>query len=230
VHVIYGTSIGLTSKGDHFRTAEGAHFVHAKLGVALAAGDINGDGLSDLAIGGPGVLDKMGVVAIAYGSTSGLGELFINWQTVDLAEGGDGLGSTVAVADFNGDGFADVAAGASGEEVLGVVGAGAVIVFYGRPGVVLTGEQFWHQNSYGVEDKIEPLDHFGASLSAGDYNADGLADLAIGVYSEDIGSIPNVGAVNVITGSTIGLHSGADCLLLPAIRTRNGFFGQVLAH
>ena len=107
---------------------------------------------------------------------------------------------------------------------------GAVTVFYGRSGVVLTGEQFWHQNSYGVEDKIEPLDHFGGALSAGDYNADGLADLAIGVYSEDIGSIPNVGAVNVITGSSIGLHSGADCLLLPAIRYQDGFFGLFLAH
>jgi hypothetical protein len=231
VHVIYGTFAGLSSQRSQFLTnAEGAEFVRATMGTSLAAGDINGDGIADLAIGAPGWLDTVGVVAIAYGSSAGLGRRFMNSQTLGGLASDDWLGGSLTVADFNGDGFADVAAGSAGKDVSGMQDAGAVTVFYGQAGFALTFQQFWHQNSYGVQDRIDPGDRFGMSLASGDFNGDGFADLAIGSALEDAGSSVNQGTVNVITGAATGLDAGADVLLVPVAREPGGFFGWSLSR
>jgi hypothetical protein len=232
VNVIFGTSSGLSSRSDFFLffgSDRGGQFTGALLGYALGAGDINRDGFADLAIGGPYGLDKVGFVAVTYGAPGGLGFLFDHWQTVDLAEPGDQLGYSIAVADFNGDGFADVAAGAPGEgdAASGLLNVGAVTVFYGRSGFALTTQQFLNQNTSGVEDKIETRDFFGTALTAGDYNGDGLADLAIGVRDEDFEStLTDVGVTHVILGASAGLQpSLGDFLLVPKVRQRGAWFG-----
>jgi hypothetical protein len=235
VNVIFGSSSGLSTRGDFFLffgADRGGQFTGALLGHALAAGDINGDGFADLAIGGPWGFDKVGVVAVTYGAPGGLGYLFDNWQTVDLAEPGDQLGYSIAVADFNGDGFADVAAGAPGEALNGLLNVGAVTVFYGRSGFALTRQEFLHQNTPGVRDEIEPRDFFGTALTAGDYDGDGRADLAIGVRDEDFEStLTDVGVVNVILGNVPGLQpSLGDFLLVPKVRQRGAWFGFSLSR
>jgi FG-GAP repeat len=53
-------------------------------------------------------------------------------------------------------------------------------------------------------DISEPDDHFGAAVSAGDFNGDGFADLAIGVPDEDLSGAGSVGAIHVIYGSPDG--------------------------
>jgi hypothetical protein len=64
-----------------------------------------------------------------------------------------------------------------------------------------------------------------------DFNQDGLADLAIGAPSEDVGSISDAGAVTVLYGTASGL-SGNDSQLFTqaggAIETQD-FFGSKLA-
>ena len=227
VNVIFGSWTGLTRDGDHFLTVGTTPaFSHGQLGYALAAGDINGDGYADLAIGAPIGLNGEGFVAVTYGGPGGPGALFVHRQIVDPPETGDLLGYAVAIGDFNNDGFGDVAAGAPGEDLSGLVNAGAVSVFYGQAGFALNRQEIWHQNSHGVDDSIDASDFFGLSLAVGDYNSDGFADLAIGVPHEDRGGFVDAGLMNVIIGLPTGLSGGADYLLVPDERQTNARFGR----
>jgi FG-GAP repeat len=109
-------------------------------------------------------------------------------------------------ADFNNDGFADLAVGTPGEDVGTVSGAGAVNVLYGAAGGLTgVGSQLFTQDSPGVGSSAEPFDAFGFALAAGDFNRDGFADLAVGVPGEDVGAIVLAGAVTVLYGSAAKL-------------------------
>ena len=93
-----------------------------------------------------------------------------------------------------------------GEDFGSVVDAGAVAVVYGSPtGPTSTGNQLIVQGQGGMQGTTEAGDAFGSALAAGDFGGTGQEDLAIGVSSEDIGSIPDAGAVNVVYGSASGL-------------------------
>ena len=114
-------------------------------------------------------------------------------------------------ADFNGDGYADLAVGVPGEDVNGVKYAGGVNVLYGSSrGLTTTGNQLWTQDSPGVKDAAEEFDRFGSALAIGDFNGDGYADLAVGVPGEDVGRVAYAGAVNVLYGSPSGLTAEGD--------------------
>jgi hypothetical protein len=112
-------------------------------------------------------------------------------------------------ADFNGDGFGDLAVGVPNEDD----GRGAVNVIYGSSrGLTATGDQYWTQDSPGINGVAEVLDVFGSALAAGDFDGDGFADLAVGVPGESIVSEPQSfrGAVNVIYGSSRGLTAAGN--------------------
>jgi len=229
VNIIYGTSGGLSPKNDQLLSPpeyESGALREAHYGYALAAGDINGDGIADLAIGAPGWLDLTGNVYVRYGTLRGL---FRSLSQPPALGPGSALGFSLAVADFNGDGFADVAAGAPQQDVAGLVGSGAVWVFYGGSGGFLSGGQQWQQNSFGVRDKIEAGDLFGWALTAADYSGDGLADLAVGVPFED-----GAGATSVLMGTPLGLkhavynHPSAQDLLVAGTRRSGAQFGAAL--
>ena len=108
----------------------------------------------------------------------------------------------MAAGDFNGDGFADLAIGASGE-ALGTVGeAGVVHILYGSAkGLTAQGNQVFHQDSPGVQETAEGSDVFGCALTTGDFNGDGFVDLAIGAPGEALGSIGSAGIVHILYGS-----------------------------
>jgi FG-GAP repeat len=109
-------------------------------------------------------------------------------------------------ADFNDDGFADLAVGVPFEDAGRISDAGAVNVLYGSAGGLTgVGSQFFTQDSAGVGSAAEPGDFFGFTLATGDFNQDGFADLAVGVPGEDAGRISDAGAVNVLYGSASGL-------------------------
>jgi hypothetical protein len=129
----------------------------------------------------------------------------------DIAEAGDHFGSALAVGDFDQDGFADLAIGVPDEDVGSVVDAGAVNVLYGtRTNLTATSDQIWHQNRSAVEDTSEAGDRFGTALTAGDFDGDGFADLAVGVPDEDAGAIVDAGAVNVLYGTATNLSAAND--------------------
>lgn len=226
VHILYGSVAGLSASADQFRHQDSTGVNDAceaadQFGGALAWGDFNGDGFDDLAIGIQNeVLSGIagaGAVCILYGSGAGLtttGDQLWNQNSsgiVDACESGDHFGSALAVGDFDGDGFADLAIGASGESVGAAVGAGAINVLYGSAsGLNATGDQLWHQDSTGILDVAEASDNFGDSLAAGDFDGDGFTDLAIGVEDEDVGFVHAAGAVNVIYGSAAGLAAAGN--------------------
>jgi hypothetical protein len=106
--------------------------------------DFNGDGCADLAVGVPGeditdvaIIRNAGAVNVLYGSPGGLtdadDQLWYQGKdgVLDEAEEGDAFGSALAMGDFNGDGFTDLAVGAPFETIDGEFAAGAVSVLYG---------------------------------------------------------------------------------------------------
>jgi len=112
-------------------------------------------------------------------------------------------------ADFNGDGFDDLAIGVA-ESLAGSI-EGAVNIIYGSASGLHKnlgrGDQFFHQDALKIEDTAETGDNFGVVLAVGNFNNDLYDDLVIGVPFEDLSGIGE-GAVNVIYGSAKALHKG----------------------
>jgi hypothetical protein len=233
VNVLYGAANGLSSAGNQFWTENSAGVPDVaepvdEFGAALVAGDFDGDGFDDLAIGVPGEapppLDtpNSGAVIVLYGSSARLSARRAQlWsqdseKVLDVAESNDRFGSSLAAGDFDGDGFDDLSIGVQNEDLEGrsvIMDAGAVNVLYGSAkGLASAGNQFWTQNTNGVPDAAETGDFLGSSQAAGDFNGDGHDDLAIGVPREGVGLQPQAGAVNVLYGSAAGLSAAGSQL------------------
>jgi hypothetical protein len=127
-------------------------------------------------------------------------------------------GAGAVRADFDGDGFSDLAIGIPNEDLGSLADAGAVQIVYGSSrGLVATGSQLFTQDTPDVLDEAEQADRFGAALAGGDFDADGFADLAIGVPGEDRELANRIvirdhGAVNVLYGSAAGLTTAGNQL------------------
>ncbi|HXJ67052.1 MAG TPA: CSLREA domain-containing protein, partial [Actinomycetota bacterium] len=147
-------------------------------GSALAAGDFNGDGRDDLAVGVPGEevgsVVAAGAVNVIYGTATGLGtggknQMFMQDTpgVVNEAEAGDRFGSSLAAANLGKTSQADLAVGVPGEGVGTAAGAGGVNVLYGSAtGLATTGNRFWSQNTRGIAETAEAGDAFGFAVAA----------------------------------------------------------------
>ncbi|MEU6122551.1 esterase [Streptomyces sp. NPDC047123] len=168
-------------------------------GPAAASGDINNDGYDDLVTGEPASPDDDGetltggLVGVRYGDENGLKDE-AKWWTQDsagvpgVAERGDGWGADLSVADTDGDGYADVAIGAPGEDIGTVADAGAVWVLRGSThGVTPTGAVSFDQNSANIPGKAEKGDKWGAQVRLTDPNRDGRFGLLASAPGENAG-------------------------------------------
>ncbi|MEO8276430.1 MAG: FG-GAP repeat protein [Thermoanaerobaculia bacterium] len=192
-----------------------------RFGSATAAGDFNGDGFDDLAIGTPGRTvgadGVAGEVVMLYGSPSGLTIAGHQIWTEDsagiggAAEPDDAFGTSLASGDFDHDGFDDLAIGVPHEGLAGLLNCGVVYVLPGSAaGLTATGSQVWSQDSAGIASSAAADDLFGLALAVGDFDEDGFADLAIGAPGEDgtgMPAIADIGAVHVLFGGATGISA-----------------------
>ena len=215
----------------------------------MASGNFNGDGFEDLAVGVPGETvggdADTGAVHIFYGSAAGLlttGDQIFHQGTAgidDTAEPGDHFGFAVAAADFDADGFDDLAISAPDEDRRAAVDAGAVWVLFGSAsGLTATGSLAFGQSTISDSESFETGDRFGFALAAGRINSGSRADLVIGVPGED--GIPGLendsGKVHVLYNSgsaTLALEqewtqTGADCGAIFEDNENGDRFGSAL--
>ncbi|MBN1900666.1 FG-GAP repeat protein, partial [Candidatus Sumerlaeota bacterium] len=177
-----------------------SNVVDAHLGISVStAGDVNGDGYSDVIIGAKNYTNDQaaeGGALVFYGSSAGLGITF------DLLEGnsiGSSFGCSVAFAgDVNKDEYSDVVVGAEFQ-----YDDGKAYVFKGSAGGIVK-TPFWDYTSYLEEAR------FGCSVcTAGDVNRDGYADIIIGSVIADNGQMGE-GRAYVFHGGesdmTLGWH------------------------
>ncbi len=170
-----------TNGGPALATADG-------FGHALAAmGDLDGDGVPDLAVGAAG--DDTG------GSNRGAVHLLLLNRSgtararVKLASGaaggptlanGDAFGSSLAtIGDLNGDGVAELAVGTPNDDAGGYNRGSVQVLMLSPTGQIKSSLRITTNQNGGPV--LTTNDYFGVAVAAaGDFNGDGLTDLAVG--------------------------------------------------
>lgn len=233
VQVLFGSANGLVAGDNEFITIDPES--GDRFGTAVAIADMFAGSQADLAVGGPGEDGNKGRVtryAFGGGGLAPFGTTQSGGATGDLA------GSALTAGQFGtlggaGTGLsdkADLAVGLPGA----LSGAGVVDVFrFGQFGSAFR-QRFDESH---LSRTVEPGDHFGAALAAGNFGDGSLDDLAIGAPEEDIesDSATDAGIVGVFYGRNGTLSpGGADVwdqenAAVGTIETGDGFGAAVAA-
>ncbi|MEU6093568.1 trypsin-like serine protease [Streptomyces sp. NPDC047079] len=123
----------------------------------------------------------------------------------DLASWVSSTVGAPGITDFNCDGIEDTAIADPKATVGGDDSAGVVRIVYGGG----KGTAEINQDLDWVPGGAEPNDWFGEALATVDYNEDGCTDLVVGTPSEDLGSAPDAGMVDLLYGAPGGIGTGA---------------------
>jgi hypothetical protein len=199
-------------------------FFADEFGSAVAPiGDIDGDGVPDLAVGAPGddaTGTDRGAVYLLRLTSAGTVK---SYQEISGATGGftgqldnsDSFGTSIAaLGDLDGDGVVDLAVGAPLDDGpfqdsgFAFFNYGAVwILFLNSDGTVKS-ESRINKTEGGFTYTLDKFDNFGQDVAAlGDIDGDGLGDVAVGTFGDDDGA-PDQGAFYVLLLNADGSVKG----------------------
>ena len=225
---------------------------HVLYGYSVSsAGDVNGDGISDIIIGVPAYVSiisiagntfnpaPLGAAFIYYGSLSGPSVTPSEVLQPSLVTGALAGFSVSSAGDINNDGKADVIVSAPGDNINLTVVVSSVSVSTGKV-YVYSGASFdgninttpapaaalsLTQPDFGILAAIPANPLFGYSVSAaGDVNGDGFADIIVGSPAYfDLGSLTLGGRVDIYHGSASGISTTPNRVIKGGLL--NGLFG-----
>ncbi|MFF8957840.1 FG-GAP-like repeat-containing protein [Streptomyces sp. NPDC014894] len=192
----------------------GNHVNEVVKGDSLDLGDVNKDGFDDIVVGQTDLdpyddTDKAGGRITHLPGSAG-GPVGVKSRIVDLNTAGvpgtpantRGFGSGVAVGDADGDGYADIAVGASEKRVSGKIRAGGVITLRGtKSGPTGSGAREFTQDTKNVPGSAEKDDLFGSHARFLDGDGDGRTELAVTAIGENKGA----GSVWVLPAGSGGI-------------------------
>lgn len=179
--------------------------------AVAAAGDVNGDGLADLAIGAPdgGPIPAGGRTYVVFGKTDTTAVLLADVNTgaggfVIRGAGFDDMSGTTlsGAGDVNGDGLDDVLVGAQ-DANAGGGDSGRCYVVFGKTDTALVSLGSLGAGGFAI-DGTEAFDLACSAVAGlGDMNGDGLAELAVGAEGAE-GALPAQGRIYVVEGKSDG--------------------------
>ncbi len=228
VYVVYGKNTGFAATLELSALASNSGVVFRgpvsgdNTGVSVSgAGDVNGDGISDMIIGANGADPNSragaGVAYIMLGRDGGFpsGPVQMTYNSVPNgfiihgASAGDGLGRSVhGAGDVNGDGQNDVIVGAP--LAGGAVGPGAAYVVFGRDSGIVDTASLTGSDGFALNG-VNGGDNTGISVAGlGDLNADGEDDVIIGAPLADPGGRGSAGASYIVFGKTSAFAAAID--------------------
>ncbi len=214
VYVTLSAQGKVTDLGDAAARIEGSEGTSQLGGVLATSGDLDGDGLDDLAIGAPSQ-DELGATFVALGPAVGAERVSELDQSLTSLRGARSFGGEVAlVNDADADGLSELL-------VTSVLGAQRVVELYvGGDGGAQTTNGPWASWLGTIpESEFSEGDEFGDEVAVGDLDGDGLADLMVSAPSD--GTLAEgAGAVYLFTDLEAGDHapSEADTVLFGSLR------------
>lgn len=150
-------------------------------------GDVNGDGVPDLAVGASGddsYAENSGAAYLLFLNADGTAKSAtkITGADVPSLRAGDYFGAGVAgIGDVNGDGVPDMAVGADGDDAGGTDAGTVHVLFLDRSGAVISSTELSPNTVPGLSAKQH--EYFGFRVAGiGDLDGDGVPDLAVGRY------------------------------------------------
>lgn len=190
---------------------------NGNFGESLTVADFDRDGVDDLLVGesagSPTPPGAVGWLHLYWG-----GARFATASGLDIVSGGSGpeygnFGREVVQADFDADGWPDVAAKIDHATVAGQAQAGRVDVYWGPV--------FSTRTEIISPDNGDHA-YFGSFLAAADVNGDGISDLIESSGRDDVGGTVNLGSAHIFAGPDLHWEKTISAPVNNGLNTRFG--------